>query len=143
MGNLVACSVADSLAGLVVKSLFAADFQAGDDHYRLLDTTRAYALEKLRGAGEHREAARRHAEYFREALIQAEAENNSLPQADWQRRYGRHLGNVRAGLEWAFSADGDSRVGASCAAAAVPLWVHLPLFGEWREGPHLARARVD
>src|SRR6202171_1016447 len=56
MGNLDAVSVADSLAGLVVKSLVAADFQAGDDQHRLLDTTRAYALEKLRGAGEHREA---------------------------------------------------------------------------------------
>src|ERR1700730_7578602 len=143
MGNLDAVSVADSLAGLVVKSLVAADFQAGDDHYRLLDTTRAYALEKLRGAGEHREAARHHAEYFREALIQAEAESNALPQADWQRRYGRHLGNVRAGLEWAFSADGDSQIGAALTAAAVPLWVHLSLFGECRERTELALAKLD
>jgi predicted ATPase/DNA-binding winged helix-turn-helix (wHTH) protein len=142
-GNLDAVSVADSLAALVVKSLVAADFQAGDDHYRLLDTTRAYALEKLRGAGEHREAARRHTEYFREALIQAEAESNSLPQADWQGRYGRHLGNVRAGLDWAFSADGDSQIGAALTAAAVPLWVHLSLFGECRERTELALARLD
>jgi predicted ATPase/DNA-binding winged helix-turn-helix (wHTH) protein len=42
MGNLDTVTVADSLAGLVVKSLVAADIQAGDDHYRLLDTTRAY-----------------------------------------------------------------------------------------------------
>jgi predicted ATPase/DNA-binding winged helix-turn-helix (wHTH) protein len=143
MGNLDDVSVADSLTGLVVKSLVAADFKAGDDHYRLLDTTRAYALEKLRGAGEHRETARRHAEYFREALIQAEAESNSLPQADWQRRYGRHLGNVRAGLEWAFSADGDSQIGAALTAAAVPLWVHLSLFGECRERTELALAKLD
>src|ERR1700680_1964483 len=143
LGNLDAVSVADSLAGLVVKSRAAAHLQAGDDHYRLVDTTRAYALEKLRGAGEHREAARRHAEYFREALIQAEAENNSLPQADWQRRYGRHLGNVRAGLEWAFSADGDSQIGAALGAGAVPLWVHLSLFGECRERTELALAKLD
>jgi predicted ATPase/DNA-binding winged helix-turn-helix (wHTH) protein len=142
-GNLDAVSVADSLAGLVVKSLVAADFQAGDDHYRLLDTTRAYALEKLRGAGEHREAARRHAEYFRETLIPAEVDSNSLPQADWQRRYARHLGNVRAGLEWAFSADGDSQIGAALTAAAVPLWVHLSLFGECRERAELALAQLD
>jgi len=141
--NLDALSIADSLTGLVVKSLVAADFQAGDDHYRLLDTTRAYALEKLHGAGEHREAARRHAEYFREALIQAEAESNSLPQADWQGRHGRHLGNVRAGLDWAFSADGDSQIGAALTAAAVPLWVHLSLFGECRERAALALARLD
>jgi predicted ATPase/DNA-binding winged helix-turn-helix (wHTH) protein len=143
MGNLDTVTVADSLAGLVVKSLVAADIQAGDDHYRLLDTTRAYALEKLRRAGEHLEAVRRHAEYFREALIQAEAESNSLPQADWQRRYGRHLGNVRAALEWAFSADGDSQVGAALTAAAVPLWVHLSLFGECRERGELALAKLD
>jgi predicted ATPase/DNA-binding winged helix-turn-helix (wHTH) protein len=143
MGNLDTVTVADSLAGLVVKSLVAADIQAGDDHYRLLDTTRAYALEKLRRAGEHLEAVRRHAEYFREALIQAEAESNSLPQADWHRRYGRHLGNVRAALEWAFSADGDSQVGAALTAAAVPLWVHLSLFGECRERTELALAKLD
>jgi predicted ATPase/DNA-binding winged helix-turn-helix (wHTH) protein len=143
MGNLDTVTVADSLAGLVVKSLVAADIQAGDDHYRLLDTTRAYALEKLRRAGEHLEGVRRHAEYFREALIQAEAESNSLPQADWHRRYGRHLGNVRAALEWAFSADGDSQVGAALTAAAVPLWVHLSLFGECRERTELALAKLD
>jgi len=138
-----AVSVIDCVASLVAKSLIAADFQAWDDHYRLLDTTRAYALEKLRGAGEHREAARRHAEYFREAIIQAEAESNSVPRADWQSRYGRHLGNVRAGLEWAFSADGDSQIGATLTAAAVPLWEHLSLFGECRERTELALAKLD
>ena len=143
MGNFDAVSVADDLAGLVVKSLVVADFQAGDDHYRLLDTTRAYALQKLRSAGEHRQAARRHAEYFRGALIQAEAESNSLPQADWQKRYGRYLGNVRAGLEWAFSGDGDVQIGAALTAAAVPLWVHLSLFGECRERTELALAQLD
>src|SRR5206468_4200168 len=63
--------------------------------------------------------------------------------ADWQRRYGRHLSNVRAALEWAFSADGDSQVGAALTAAAVPLWVHLSLFGECRERAELALARLD
>ena len=132
MGNLDAVSVADSVAGLVVKSLVAADFRAGDDHYRLLDTTRAYALDRLRRAGEHRQAARCHAEYFRKALDQADAESTALPEADWQRRYGRHLDNVRAGLDWAFSADGDPQIGAALTAASVPLWVHLSLFGECR-----------
>ena len=143
MGSLDAVSVADNLAGLVVKSLVAADFQAGDDHYRLLDTTCAYALEKLRAAGEYREAARRHAEYVRGALVQAEADSNSLPHADWQKRYGRQLGNVRAGLQWAFSADGDAQIGAALTAAAVPLWVHLSLFGECRERTELALAKLD
>jgi predicted ATPase/DNA-binding winged helix-turn-helix (wHTH) protein len=143
MGNLDAASIADSLTGLVVKSLVTADFQADDDHYRLFHTTRAYALEKLRQAAEYPKAARGHLEYSREVLIEAEAESNSLPQADWQRRYGRHLGNVRAALEWAFSADGDPQLGAMLTAAAVPLWVHLSLFGECRERAELALARLD
>jgi predicted ATPase/DNA-binding winged helix-turn-helix (wHTH) protein len=142
-GNADVVAVADSLEGLVVKSLVVADLQAGDDHYRLLDTTRAYAFEKLRAEGEHRNAARRHAEYFRDALVQAEADSNALPQADWLRRYARHLGNIRAGLEWAFSPDGDSEIGAALTAAAVPLWVHLSLFAECRERAALALARLD
>ena len=143
MGNLDAVAVADSLAGLVVKSLVTADFQAAHDHYRLLDTTRAYALKKLGAAGEHRDAQRRHAEYFRDALVDAEADGNALPQAAWQGRYGRHLANVRAGLEWACSADGDPQIGAALTAAAVPLWVHLSLFGECRERAEVALAQLD
>src|SRR5262249_10824721 len=143
IGDIDAALVADNVESLVVKSLVVADFQFGDDHYRLLDTTRAYALEKLRAKGEHRDAARRHAEYFRDALVQADAAANSWPQADWLGRYGRHLGNIRAGLEWAFSPDGDSEVGAALTAAAVPLWVHLSLFGECRERAAVALARLD
>ncbi len=140
--NVDAVAVADSMAGLVAKSLVAVDLHAGDDHYRLLDTTRAYALEKLRASGEHQEVARRHAEYFQKALVEADIDSNSLPQADWQRRYGRLLSNVRTGLDWAFAKDGDRQLGAALAAAAVPLWVHLSLFGECRERTELALAQL-
>ena len=61
IGNFDAVSVADDLAGLVVKSLVVADFQARDDHYRLLDTTRAYALQSCaarRGTGKPHVAMR-------------------------------------------------------------------------------------
>src|SRR5262249_1160400 len=138
-----AASVADTVAGLVVKSLVVADLRGEDSRFRLLDTTRAYALEKLRSAGEHREAARRHAEYFLSIFVQAERQNASFPQADWLTRYGWRLGNVRAGLEWAFSPDGDLQIGAALTAAAVPLWVRLSLFGECRERTELALAKLD
>src|SRR5262249_44155455 len=138
-----AASVADTVAGLVVKSLVVADLRGEDSRFRLLDTTRAYALEKLRSAGEHREAARRHAEYFRSIFVQAEAQDASFPQADWLTRYGWHMGNVRAGLAWAFSAGGGLQIGAALTAAAVPLWVRLSLFGECRERTELALAKLD
>jgi hypothetical protein len=37
---------------------------------------------------------------------------------------------VRAGLDWAFSADGDQQIGVALTVAVVPLWVQLSLFAE-------------
>ena len=47
--------VTDHLANLVAKSLVVADLRGDLPYYRLLDTTRAYALEKLHGSGEYPE----------------------------------------------------------------------------------------
>jgi predicted ATPase/DNA-binding winged helix-turn-helix (wHTH) protein len=137
-----AASVTDHLANLVAKSLVVADVRGQTPHYRLLDTTRAYALEKLRSGGEYREAARRHAEYYRDFFAQAEAESESKPQAEWLAIYGRHIDNVRASLNWAFAPDGDPQIGVALTATAVPLWVQLSLLGECRERAGLALARL-
>lgn len=56
--------VVEGMANLVAKSLVSADVSGAVARYRLLDTTRAYALEKLAESGEHGTLARRHAEYF-------------------------------------------------------------------------------
>jgi predicted ATPase/DNA-binding winged helix-turn-helix (wHTH) protein len=135
-------SVTDHLANLVAKSLVVADVRGQTPHYRLLDTTRVYALEKLRGGGEYREAARRHAEYYRDFFAQAEAESESKPQAEWLAIYGRHIDNVRASLNWAFAPDGDPQIGVALTATAVPLWVQLSLLGECRERAAMALARL-
>ena len=62
------------LADLVAKSLVVADVSATVPRFRLLDTTRGYALKQLREAGELQTHARRHAEYLRDVMRQAEAE---------------------------------------------------------------------
>ena len=100
--------VTDHLANLVAKSLVVADIRGDRPHYRLLDTTRAYALEKLHGSGEYSDAARRHAKYYRGFFANAEAESELMPQAEWLAVYGRHIDNVRASLDWAFSPEGDA-----------------------------------
>jgi predicted ATPase/DNA-binding winged helix-turn-helix (wHTH) protein len=142
-GDLAAASVTDHLANLVAKSLVVADVRGQTPHYRLLDTTRVYALEKLRSGGEYREAARRHAEYYRDFFARAEAESESKPQAEWLAVYGRHIDNVRASLNWAFAPDGDPQIGVALTATAVPLWVQLSMLGECRERAALALARLD
>jgi predicted ATPase/DNA-binding winged helix-turn-helix (wHTH) protein len=143
IGDIAAVSVTEQLANLVAKSLVVADLRGENPPYRLLDTTRAYALEKLRSVGEYRQAARRHAEYYRGFLAQAEAESETRPQAEWLSIYGRHIDNVRASLNWAFGPDGDPQTGVALTATAVPLWVQLSLLSECRERVELALTRLD
>jgi len=141
--RLAAASATDDLANLVAKSLVVADLRGESPHYRLLDTTRAYALEKLHGAGEFLEAAQSLAEYYRSYLGQAEAESESRPQAEWLALYGRHIDNVRASLNWAFSPDGNPLLGVALTVKAIPLWTQLSLLGECRERVELALANLD
>ena len=73
----------------------------------------------------------------------AEAESELRPQVEWLAIYGRHLANVRAALDWAFSPDGDPQIGVALTIAVVPLWVQLSLLGECRERVERALAVLD
>ena len=66
-----------------------------------------------------------------------------MPQDEWLAVYGRRIDNVRAGLDWAFSPDGDAQTGIALTAAAVPVWVQMSLLGECRERVERAMARLD
>ena len=63
----------DRLADLVAKSLVVADVSGTKPRFRLLETTRAYAIEKLDEGGERQPFARRHADYYRSLFERAEA----------------------------------------------------------------------
>jgi predicted ATPase len=117
---------------LVAKSLVAADLGGATGWYRLLETTRAYALEKLTQSGEFEQVARRHAEYYRDLFERAEVELQTRPASEWLAAYGRRIDNVRAALDWAFSPTGDVPVGVALTIAAVPLWGQLSLVEECR-----------
>ena len=56
--------VAEAIESLVDKSMIVAEVDTHETSYRLLDTTRAYALEKLLHSGEHDPIATRHADFF-------------------------------------------------------------------------------
>jgi predicted ATPase/DNA-binding winged helix-turn-helix (wHTH) protein len=124
--------VLDGLSSLVAKSLVAAEVDASVTHYRLLDTMRAYVLEKLDESGEREPLARRHAEYYRDVFERAEAEWEARPTAEWLAEYGWRINNLRAALDWAFSLGGDASIGVALATAAVPLWMSLSLMHECR-----------
>jgi predicted ATPase len=122
--------VIDGLSGLVAKSLVAVETGSTGRRYRLLDTTRAYAFDKLDGSGERQAVARRHAEHYRGVFEQAEAEWKTRPGAEWVADYGSQVDNLRCALDWAFSPEGDSSIGVALTAATTPLWMRLSLVAE-------------
>ena len=130
-GDVVEC-----VANLVAKSLISVDLSGAVTSYRLLETTRAYAGEKLAESGEVERFRRRHAEYHRDLFERAHAEWQAQPTAEWLGTYGPRLGDVRTALDWAFAPEGDAALGVALTIAAVPLWFQLSLLGE-------CRARVE
>jgi predicted ATPase/DNA-binding winged helix-turn-helix (wHTH) protein len=130
--KIAAPEVVDCVANLVAKSLVTAEARGARIRYRLLETTRAYAVEKLVEAGEFDAAARRHARRYLDLFEGAEAEAETRPADEWLADYGPRMDNLRAALDWAFSPGGDASIGVALTAAAVPLWMHLSLMEECR-----------
>ena len=130
--DLGAPEVVDSVTNLATKSLVVVEGAGAVTRYRLLETTRAYALEKLAESGELEQVARRHAEYYRDLFERAEVEWETRPTREWVATYGRQTDNVRTALDWAFSPSGDASIGAALTAASVPLWFQHSLMVECR-----------
>jgi predicted ATPase len=122
--------VVDGVSSLVATSLVAVEIDGAIARYRLLDTTQAYALEKLADSGERERLARRHAQYYRDLFERAETGWEARPTAEWPGGYGRQIDNLRAALDWAFSPGGDAMIGVALTAVAVPLWMQLSLMEE-------------
>jgi len=90
--------VLGGITNLVAKSLVELDGPAPSGRWRLLETTRAYALDKLAQYGEMDQIARRCAEFFRDLLgggIQGSQEPATVEE---MARHGREINNVRASL---------------------------------------------
>jgi predicted ATPase len=136
--DIAAPDVIDCVINLVTKSLVSAEAGGAEIRYRLIETTRAYSLEKLVEAGEFDAVARRHARRYLDLFESAEAEAAIRLTDEWLANYVPRMDNLRAALDWAFSADGDATIGVALTAAAVPLWMHLSLMEECRR--HVERA---
>ena len=141
-GDIEPALVTDHVANLAAKSLVAAELRQQKPYYRLLDTTRAYALEKLRAGGEFGETARRLARYCLATLERSEADSSSMLQPDWLAAYAHLIDNVRVSLDWAFGPEGDPDLGIALTTAALPLWAQLSLLTECRERAESALGRL-
>jgi predicted ATPase/DNA-binding winged helix-turn-helix (wHTH) protein len=114
-----------ALASLLAKSMLALNAGSPSTRYRLLDTTRAYAQEKLAAGADGRMMAQRHASYFLGLLesMGDETDQHLSTIAD-------QVGNIRGALTWCFSDQGDRRTGVALAAASIPLFFKLSLLAE-------------
>ena len=104
--------------------------------YRLLDTTRAYAWQKLTESGEDPKIVRRHCEHMIHALEQLGATIWAPPNPESIHFFALNLGNLRAALEWSFSDQGDPGLGARLTGASACLFFQVGLLPEcaaWTE----------
>jgi predicted ATPase len=110
-------AVLDHLGALVDKSLVIAD-GGNVRRHRMLETTRAFALERLSSRGETPSMLRRHAEvvlglcesFFRDNL-------DGLPVGAQVIRLGADLDNLRSAIAWACDTDGDPRIAIAMVGA--------------------------
>jgi predicted ATPase len=123
-------NVFHALASLADKSLIAVSWADGRMFYRLLDTTRSFASQKLLDSGESQAAERCHASYFVDFL--KEEAREAAFESDNIASYMPHLGNIRRALMWCFSPVGDAAIGAHLAAHAAPLFLAASLLDECR-----------
>ena len=136
-------AVVDLLSHLVARSLVVADTNSAGTRYHLLETTRAYALEKLAAAGEHNDIGRRHALYFRQRFERALDDWRHIPEEEWCTAYLAERDNVRAALDWALGSGGDSAIGIALAGASSRVWVDSYLLSEGRRWLEAALAQVS
>jgi predicted ATPase len=122
--------------GLVAKSLVATRPVGAMMRYRLLDTTRAYALDISIDNAELAELSARHATYYRGWLEQVGAQWPRLSITAERAPLLDGVNNARAALEWCFGIGGDAESGVALAAAAMPVLTGMSLLTEcqrWSE----------
>ncbi|MBV6821647.1 winged helix-turn-helix domain-containing protein [Pseudomonas sp. PD9R] len=119
-----------SITQLVAKSLLNVDVGDEEVFYRLLDTTRSYALEKLEQTAELPDTRERHAERCLALMHQAQNDWEHIPTGRWIERYARSLEDIRAALDWGLSAQGPHALAIRLTATSTPLWQELSLLKE-------------
>jgi predicted ATPase/DNA-binding winged helix-turn-helix (wHTH) protein len=128
-----AWEVIDALGTLVDRSLVSVE--AGEPpRYRLLETTRAYALEKLAGVGETAQLVERHARAVERLFVrfgeERYGESGSLGMYPFMQRLVPELDNLRAALGWAAADGGDAVLAISLAGASAELYRTLGISEE-------------
>ncbi len=132
--EIAAEDFSDTLADLIAKSLVATELGGREARYRLLETTRVYALERLTEGEGRTGALRRMAVQYADALAGHTRDNPSASMGAFRP----DVDNIRTALTWGFSESGDAQAGVALVAAAAPLFFELSLLVECTRWTSLA-----
>lgn len=127
---LLPTDVLELLTSLCGKSLVMADQQVGVTRYRLLETVRQYARERLVEIGESEMVWQRHLDHFLSLAEVAEPELSGPEQVDWLKRLDEEHDNLRASLSWSLELAGSTKCLRICGA----LWAFWAMRGYFSEG---------
>lgn len=106
---------------LVDKSLLIAQRDAAERHYRMLSTTRIYAMRKLEEEGGVERIIARHAAYALAVVKEAANQLDAVAPDAWKSLYGAESDTVRSALAWAWSPQGNQSLGLDLTLAALGL----------------------
>ena len=123
-------AVLDRLASLIDKSLVVATgVEAGRQRYRLLESMRLYARERLAAGGEEEQVRRQLREHVRAAVRETIAAGDR-DEIRWTDRIEADLDNIRAVLDWAIVEGRDIVFGAKLVDELWPYWLDTGKFLE-------------
>ena len=128
--GLDADQLVDLLSSLVDKSILVRIGAGGVVRFRLLQTLRAFGLEKIEQTSGYHELRQRHHDWYHKLVVGAEAEWFSPRQLWWFHRVEAELPNLREALDFSLSQGGVTAL--QTAAALVPFWTTRGLFSEGR-----------
>jgi predicted ATPase/class 3 adenylate cyclase len=140
--DVVGDEALDRLSSLVEKSLLTTVWAGDEFRYRLLESIRAYALDRLDESGERDAIARRHAETFCDFADDLRLRYKSGDELQLFARARWELDNVRAALEWSVMAGHAPELGARTISGLRTVWVATRQT-EGRRWALAAHARLD
>lgn len=131
-GPLEQVAMLDLLTSLCDKNLVVAEQAERSTRYRMLETVRQYARDRLLESGASEEYRDRHQAYFLALAKEAEPNLTGPNQQAWLERLEGEHENVRSALEWGAAAGGSSDAGLQLALAIKGFWTVRSHFSEGR-----------
>jgi predicted ATPase len=104
-GDIDTLDVLDHLATLVRRSLVVADQLGEQTRYRLLETIRQYAQDRLEESGDTDTVGQRHSAHYRALAEEAGPHLRAADQLAWIARLAPEFDNLRVALAWALDHD--------------------------------------